>query len=78
MDEVFGLFPIPFLRARATLHEQLVARLVEHFSTLATRDNNSSGNLSHTEMLQNAGIVPKDFDYRQAYTLQFVNKRFGM
>lgn len=33
---------------------------------------------SHTEMLQNAGIVPKDFDYRQAYTLQFVNKRFGM
>ena len=33
---------------------------------------------SHTQMLQDAGIVPKDFDYRQAYTLQFVNKRFGM
>jgi NitT/TauT family transport system substrate-binding protein len=33
---------------------------------------------SHSQLLQNAGIVPKSFDYRQAYTLQFVNKRFGM
>src|SRR3954466_10472109 len=55
MDEVFGLFPTPFMRARATLHEPLVARLADHFSTLATRDNNSSGNLSHTKMLR-----PKD------------------
>jgi len=55
MDEVFGLFPIPFMRARGTLTPPLVARLVEHFSTLATRDNNSSANLSHTEMLR-----PKD------------------
>jgi uncharacterized protein (TIGR02466 family) len=55
MDEVFGLFPIPFMRARATLEKDLVARLVDHFSTLATRDNNSSVNLSHTEMLR-----PKD------------------
>jgi uncharacterized protein (TIGR02466 family) len=52
MDEVFGLFPTPFMRARATLHEQLVARLVEHFSAQATRDNNSSTNLSHTKMLR--------------------------
>jgi NitT/TauT family transport system substrate-binding protein len=33
---------------------------------------------SHSQMLQGAGIVPKDYDYRAAYTLQFVNKRFGM
>ena len=55
MDEVFGLFPIPFMRARGTLAQPLVARLVEHFTTLATNDNNSSGNLSHTRMLK-----PKD------------------
>jgi len=55
MDEVFGLFPIPFMRARGTLPPPLAARLAEHFSTLATRDNNSSANLSHTEMLK-----PKD------------------
>jgi uncharacterized protein (TIGR02466 family) len=52
MDEVFGLFPIPFLRARKTLPKPLVASLVEHFTTLATRDNNSSTSLSHTEMLR--------------------------
>jgi len=33
---------------------------------------------SHSQMLQEAGIVPKSYDYRQAYTLQFINKRFGM
>jgi NitT/TauT family transport system substrate-binding protein len=33
---------------------------------------------SHSQLLQDAGIVPKNFDYRQAYTLQFVNKRFGI
>ena len=55
MDEVYRLFPIPFMRARATLHPQLVARLVEHFTAQARNDNNSSGNLSHTTMLK-----PKD------------------
>jgi uncharacterized protein (TIGR02466 family) len=55
MDEVFGLFPIPFMRARATLGAPLVGRLVDHFSRLATQDNTSSPNLSHTEMLK-----PKD------------------
>jgi len=33
---------------------------------------------SHFEMLAKAGVVPKGLDYRQAYTLQFVNKRHGM
>lgn len=51
MDEVFGLFPIPFMRAPATLPSPLVASLVEHFTAKATRDNNSSSNLVHTEML---------------------------
>lgn len=52
MDEVFGLFPIPFMRARGTLTAPLVARLAEHFSTVVTNDNNSSAHLSHTEMLK--------------------------
>ena len=33
---------------------------------------------AHTEMLQDAAIVPKDFDYRRAYTLQYINKRIGI
>jgi uncharacterized protein (TIGR02466 family) len=52
MDEVLRLFPTPFLRARRALPQPLVAGLVEHFTTHATRDNSSSPNLSHTEMLQ--------------------------
>lgn len=52
MDEIIGLFPTPFMRAPATLSPSLVAGLVEHFSARATRDNNSSANLSHTAMLQ--------------------------
>ena len=52
VDEVFGLFPIPFLRARGALPPPLVAGLVEHFTARATRDNSSSGQLSHTEMLK--------------------------
>ena len=40
------------MRAPGTLGQPLVARLVEHFTALATRDNNSSPNLSHTEMLR--------------------------
>jgi uncharacterized protein (TIGR02466 family) len=55
VDEVYRLFPTPFMRARGTLHPALVARLVEHFSAQARNDNNSSTNLSHTTMLK-----PKD------------------
>lgn len=51
MDEVFGIFPTPILRAPGALPPPLVARLVETFTKLATRDNNSSTNLSHTKML---------------------------
>ena len=52
MDEVFGLFPVPFMRAPGALPPPLVASLVDRFTALATRDNNSSANLSHTEMLR--------------------------
>jgi hypothetical protein len=52
MDEVMGLFPIPFMRAPATLGRPLVEGLIEHFAARATRDNNSSRNLAHTEMLR--------------------------
>ncbi len=54
MDEFIGLFPIPFMRAPATLPKLLVASLVRHFSNLAVNDNNSSGQLSHTELLRPA------------------------
>jgi uncharacterized protein (TIGR02466 family) len=54
MDEVIGLFPIPFLRAPATLGRPLVQALIEHFAARATRDNNSSAQLTHTEMLRPA------------------------
>jgi len=52
MDEVFGLFPTPFMRAPGALDKPLVARLVAHLAARATRDNSSSANLSHTEMLR--------------------------
>ena len=52
MDEVIGLFPTPFLRVGAALDANLVRGLVEHFAGLAVRDNNSSENLSHTQMLR--------------------------
>ena len=50
MDEVFGLFPTPFLRAPGTLSPRLVERLVQHFSALALQANKASDQLSHTEM----------------------------
>ena len=52
MDEIIGLFPTPFMRAPATLGRPLVQGLIQHFTTRAVRDNNSSANLSHTEMLR--------------------------
>ncbi|MEO6080052.1 MAG: TIGR02466 family protein [Steroidobacteraceae bacterium] len=52
MDEIFGLFPVPFMRAPATLDAALVGELVEYFTPRTTRDNNSSPRLTHTQMLQ--------------------------
>jgi uncharacterized protein (TIGR02466 family) len=52
MDEIIGLFPTPFMRAPAVLGVPLVQALIQHFSARALRDNNSSTNLSHTEMLR--------------------------
>jgi hypothetical protein len=52
MDEVFGLFPTPFLRAPGTLNARLVEGLVKHFTGLAVIANKASDNLSHTEMLR--------------------------
>ena len=51
MDEVFGLFPTPLLRAPGVLGPRLVDGLVQHFSKLAHRGNKASEQLSHTEML---------------------------
>jgi hypothetical protein len=52
MDEVFGLFPTPVMRAPDTLGASLVEGLVRHFSTLARSGNQASDNLSHTAMLR--------------------------
>lgn len=52
MDELIALFPTPFLRAQGTLGPQLVKGLIEHFAAQATRDNNSSPRLTHTQMLR--------------------------
>lgn len=50
--ELIGIFPTPIMRAPATLGKPLVKGLVDHFTFLATRDNNSSTKLSHTQLLQ--------------------------
>lgn len=52
MDEIIGLFPVPFMRVPGALHHNLVSGLIEHFKPLALRDNSSSANLSHTQMLR--------------------------
>lgn len=52
MDEIIGLFPTPFMRAPAMLDQSLTRQLVDHFSGQALLSNNSSPNLSHTEMLR--------------------------
>ncbi len=52
MDEIIGLFPVPFLRVPGALGPALVKQLVAHFSAQAVRENTSSELLSHTEMLR--------------------------
>ncbi len=51
MNELIGLFPIPVMRVPAAIGAPLVNALVEHFVARATRDNNTSPRLTHTEML---------------------------
>ena len=72
MDEVIGLFPIPFLRATQALDGRLVSALVEHFSASADRDNNSSANLSHTAMLR-PGDSPLLVEAAQVMTPKLVD-----
>jgi uncharacterized protein (TIGR02466 family) len=52
VDEVVGLFPIPVMRSPRTLPAPLVDALAAHFTAQAVRENNSSQNLSHSEMLK--------------------------
>ena len=52
MDEIIGLFPTPFLRAPAAVPPLLVGALVELFAARASTRNDSSSQLSHTEMLR--------------------------
>jgi uncharacterized protein (TIGR02466 family) len=53
-NEVFSLFPTPFMRVPGALPQPLVEGLVAHFSAQARQDNNASANLSHTAMLKPA------------------------
>lgn len=50
--EVTGLFPIPLMRVPGALPATLVDALAAHFGAQAVQDNNASGQLSHTRMLQ--------------------------
>jgi hypothetical protein len=52
MSEVIGLFPIPFMRSRQVLGNELVVGLIEHFARTVDRANSSSQNLSHTALLR--------------------------
>lgn len=52
MDEVFGLFPIPLMRAKGALAPALTRALAEHFAANAVQENNASPQLSHTSMLK--------------------------
>ncbi len=52
MDEVLGLFPTPFMRAKQTLESQLVTDLVAHVVERTTRNNVSSKSLAHTELFK--------------------------
>jgi len=72
MDELIGLFPIPFMRAPAVLGHPLVAGLVDHFVARATRDNNSSARLTHTEMLR-PGDSPLFVEAAQLVTPKLVD-----
>ena len=54
MDEVIGLFPVPFMRAPGALPATLVDGLIAHFGAMAVQDNNTSPRLSHTATLQPA------------------------
>jgi uncharacterized protein (TIGR02466 family) len=51
-DEIFGLFPTPFMRVPGVLGRPLVTGLIAHFAARATNDNNTSPRLTHTEMLK--------------------------
>jgi hypothetical protein len=52
MQEILGLFPTPFMRAKQVLGANLVAGLVEHFSRSVDLPNSSSPNLVHTALLR--------------------------
>lgn len=52
MNELIGLFPIPVMRCPTTLAASLVSALNEYFIAQATRDNNTSPRLTHTEILR--------------------------
>ena len=52
MDEVIPLFPTPVMRSAGVVPRAVVDGLAQHFSGLALQTNNSSANLSHTQMLR--------------------------
>jgi hypothetical protein len=52
MPEIIGLFPTPLMHAPGALPRVLVSGLIEHFTVLVDRANDSSPNLTHTALLR--------------------------
>lgn len=52
MQDVYGLFPTPLMRASRVLGGELVAGLIQHFSKSVDLANSSSPNLVHTALLR--------------------------
>ncbi len=52
MQEVLGLFAIPWMRVPGLLDPDAVESLAAHFGAQADRENNASKNLSHTALLK--------------------------
>ena len=51
MSEVMGLFPVPLMRVRGVLDDELVAAVVDGIGAAARATNARSDLLSHTEMM---------------------------
>ncbi len=79
MSEVIGLFPIPVMRAPAVIGRPLVNALVDHFVAHATRDNNTSPALAHTELLrpEQSPLFVQTASLLTPYLAEFGSHLFG-
>lgn len=52
MPEIIDIFPTPVMRVQSALSASLVSHLIAFFEKKAVLNNNTSPNLTHTELLQ--------------------------